>query len=218
MTEYFFSCLGESLLKAISGLEKPPGDHSQHNSAHKKFQGCGGTMLWSPAADSVAPLVRQLGYIWSWGSWGQERPWLDKLCLMIRIQQEALSPQMSCRVGCPGGLFQSGLQKSRQRQNQKNSVMSLWLPPSACCRCQQCGSRISRVGKVKVQRWMENPQCSFLSHPCVTAVLPFIFSINRKKMTDFYVWAVDLQIGDVHSGDEWSQVIPLCKSRIIAHI
>lgn len=63
-----------------------------------------------------------------------------------------LSPQMSCRVGCPGGLFQSGLQRSRQRQNQKNSVMSLWLFPSACCRCQQCGSRISRVGKVKVQR------------------------------------------------------------------
>lgn len=28
-------------------------------------------------------------------------------------------------------------------------------------------------------------------------------------MMDFYVWAVDLQIGDVHSGDEQSQVIPL---------
>lgn len=41
---------------------------------------------------------------------------------------------------------------------------------------------------------------------------------SEKKMIDFYVWALDLQIGDVHSGDEWSQVIPLCKSRIIAYI
>lgn len=41
---------------------------------------------------------------------------------------------------------------------------------------------------------------------------------SGKKKIDFHVWAVDLQIGDVHSGDEWSQVILLCKSRIIAYI
>lgn len=56
---------------------------------------------------------------------------------------------------------------------------------------------------------MEDPQCSFLPCPCIIAVLLLIFSINQEKMMDFYVWAVDLQIGDVHSGDEQFQVIHL---------
>lgn len=139
--------------------------------------------IWSPAAKSAAPLVRQLVYIWSWQSWGQERPWLDKLCLMVSIQQEGLSPQMSCRVGCPGVWFAKV--KAKIKQKKPLCVMSLWLPHAKCCRCQQRGSRISRVGKVKVQTWTENPQCSFLSHPCVTAVLPFIFSINQKRNDRF---------------------------------
>ena len=56
---------------------------------------------------------------------------------------------------------------------------------------------------------MDHPQCSFLPCSCVIAVLLLISTINREEMRDFYVWGADLQIGDVQSGDEQFQVIPL---------
>lgn len=51
--------------------------------------------------------------------------------------------------------------------------------------------------------------CSFLPCPCVIAALLLISSINQEKEMDFYSRAVDLQIGDVRSGEEQFQVIPL---------
>lgn len=63
---------------------------------------------------------------------------------------------------------------------------------------------------------MEDSRTPFLLCPCAIAVLLLILSINREKMMDFDVWAADLQIGNVHSGDEQFQVICLWFSSLQA--